>query len=42
MGLKLFTNEHIKVHQGRRPITYTMNKDKRRLGGAKKYRGQGR
>jgi len=27
---------------GRRPITSTMNKDKRRQGGAKKYRGQGR
>lgn len=27
---------------GRRPITSTMNKNKRRLGGAKKYRGQGR
>ena len=27
---------------GRRPITSTMNKNKRRQGGAKKYRGQGR
>ena len=27
---------------GRRPITSTMNKDKRRQGGAKKYKGQGR
>ena len=27
---------------GRRPITSTLNKDKRRQGGAKKYRGQGR
>ena len=28
--------------QGRRPNTSTMNKHKRRMGGAKKYRGQGR
>ena len=27
---------------GRRPITSSMNKNKRRQGGAKKYRGQGR
>ena len=27
---------------GRRPITSTMNKNRRRQGGAKKYRGQGR
>ena len=27
---------------GRRPNTSSMNKNKRRLGGAKKYRGQGR
>ena len=27
---------------GRKPITSTMNKHKRRMGGAKKYRGQGR
>ena len=28
--------------QGRRPNTSTMNKHTRRMGGAKKYRGQGR
>ena len=37
---------YIRTHKGtsigRRPITSTMNKDKRRQGGAKKYRGQGR
>ena len=27
---------------GRRPITSSMNKNKRRQGGAKRYRGQGR
>jgi|TARA_B100002003_G_scaffold178690_1_gene166618 hypothetical protein len=27
---------------GRRPITSSMNKNKRRQSGAKKYRGQGR
>jgi len=27
---------------GRRPITSSMNKNKRRQGGAKKYRSQGR
>ena len=27
---------------GRRPNTSSMNKAKRRMGGAKKYRGQGR
>lgn len=38
----LYTRTKKGTSIGRRPITSTMNKDKRRQGGAKKYRGQGR
>ena len=42
-GTKVIYKRTIKgTSIGRRPITSTMNKNKRRQGGAKKYRGQGR
>ena len=42
-GTKVIYERTIKgTSIGRRPITSTMNKNKRRQGGAKKYRSQGR
>jgi len=42
-GTKVIYERTIKgTSIGRRPITSTMNKYKRRQGGTKKYRGQGR
>ena len=38
----LYEKTHKGTSIGRRPNTSSMNKNKRRLGGAKKYRGQGR
>lgn len=38
----IYTRTHKGTSIGRRPITSTMNKNKRRQSGAKKYRGQGR
>lgn len=38
----LYTRTKKGTSIGRRPITSSMNKNKRRQGGAKKYRGQGR
>ena len=38
----IYKRTHKGTSIGRRPITSTMNKDKRRQGGAKKYKGQGR
>ena len=38
----VYKKTHKGTSIGRRPITSTMNKNKRRQGGAKKYRGQGR
>ena len=37
-----YNRTHKGTSIGRRPITSTMSKNKRRQGGAKKYRGQGR
>ncbi len=38
----LYTKTHKGTSIGRKPITSTMNKNRRRQSGAKKYRGQGR
>jgi hypothetical protein len=38
----LYTRTKKGTSIGRRPITSSMNKNKRRQSGAKKYRGQGR
>jgi hypothetical protein len=38
----IYKRTHKGTSIGRRPITSTMNKYKRRQSGAKKYRGQGR
>ena len=38
----IYKRTHKGTSIGRRPITSTMNKDKRRQGGAQQYRGQGR
>ena len=38
----VYEKTHKGTSIGRRPNTSTMNKAKRRMGGAKKYRGQGR
>ena len=42
-GIKvIYTRTKKGTSIGRRPITSSMNKNKRRQSGAKKYRGQGR
>ena len=38
----VYEKTHKGTSIGRRPNTSTMNKAKRRMGGAKKYRGQGK
>nr|WMM95300.1 hypothetical protein MEP432_gp50 [Methylophilales phage MEP432] len=38
----LYEKTHKGTSIGRKPITSTMNKNRRRQGGAKRYKGQGR